>query len=184
MTKKSRQLVLQKLVKEIIQEVGDLRNVEPYKFNYVKTLHAGAFTIPEIGGVTMYIEDITHDILLGELPPVFSPYANEIFQIGYTVEGVGTQYKKTDYKQLIKILKTVLEFTKRAVPDVLEKYGQGTIFGIASQAKDTEDFIPSPQKDALYRAIVLQNLPEGFRNVELNLNGKPTILFQKIKTRK
>jgi hypothetical protein len=186
-----KQLTLQKLIQEVIQEVGDLANIEPYRYTYLSNIPAGTFITTEGEEVLMFMEKI--DLPEIKIPTIFKQTGRgleeknqiPIVQIGYTVQELATQARKTNLKELYRILKTLLNFVNRSIPAVVNKYGEDTLFIIASQSKSTEDFEPSPQKDALYREIFYKNLPKDqFRTAELNLNGKPTILFQKIKSRK
>lgn len=186
-----KQLSLQKILQEVLLEIGDLANIEPYKYTYHSNIPGGSFITTEGDEVFMFMQKI--DIPEIKIPTVFRQTGRgleekeqiPVIQIGFTVEDRATQARRTNLTQLYRILKTVLNFVDRSIPTILNTYGNDTLFIIASQSKDTEDFAPSPQKDALYREIFFKNLPKDeFRTAELDSKGKPTILFQKKKTRK
>lgn len=193
MSNLKKQLTLQQLLKEVLNEVGDLAGIKSYGFKYDRSSYEGKFLTSESDQVVMFIQDITdvvqeyEEFGLVKIPPVFRQTGKSLsqntdvafFDIGYNVNGTDTQFRKTDLRQLVRILKTVLEFAKVAVVDVMEDVGEKTVFIVSSQAKDTEESKPDPQKDALYRSIILQNLPPGFRTAELVIREKPAILFQK-----
>jgi len=195
-----KQLTLQQLLTEVLNEVGDLKSIEPYQYTYSsdygggREIYYGNFTTSDGDEVLMTVEEVTDNVnvydrekkYLDKIPPVFKQ-GKELqgkdllfYEIVYSVEETTSQYRKTNVRELFRILKTVLEFTTQVIPKIVKEHGRQVIFTINSQAKHTENFEPSPQKDALYRSIILQNLPKDFRNAEVTLFGKPNIIFQKL----
>lgn len=167
------------LLKEVLNEVGDLANIKPYPYRYDSFLLSGEFLTDKKEEVTMNLDDLSvfRDKL--KIPPVFNPEENDIFQVRYEVERTETQHRKASYGELAAILKTVMEFCKQAFKDAEASTQGKPIFLIASQSKESEGYAPDPQKDALYRSIVLKNLPSGYRTGTTNVNGKPVIIIQK-----
>ena len=179
MSNLKKQLQLTELLKEILSEVGDLANIKPYPYNYKGGGFFGWFHTEQGDKVRMFIEDLGDFRGQFNLPPVFNPNRNSIFQVAYSVEDSHTQHRKTTYKELAAILKTVVEFCKVAFEDIDRVFGDKPIFLIGSQSKHTEDYKPDPQKDALYKTIILKNLPSTYRTAEIDINGKPVIVIQK-----
>lgn len=186
MSKFSRQFTLSSLIKEIINEVGDLGNIEPYPFSTMSDTYAN-FKTDDSEKVSVYFEDITDIMDKSSIPKVFDPKNNLIIQFVYDVQGSTSQYKKTSFGELIKILKTVLVFFKEKIPYIFSKYGKNVIIVISSQSRYSDTFNPNdPQKDALYQEVVIKNLPSGFRNQIVDISSldgvsKRSILIQNIK---
>jgi hypothetical protein len=186
MSNLKKQLELIRLVEEVIKEVGDLVNIKPYPYNMkMKTdggvlEYIGSFTTKDGYRVMMFLENINKHKEKMNIPPSFDAPGNSVYQIGYVVEGVDTQYAKTNYSELIKILKTVLDFSKKLIPNIIQEYGEDTLFTIGSQAKDTTDPKSDSQKDKIYNAILSKNLPGDYKNIETTTHdGKLALLFKK-----
>lgn len=189
MSNLKKQFKLVKLIEEILQEVGDLRNVKPYPFTHNLHYYTGSFITENGDLVSMSVQDISNQLDRKLIPPSFikkvlglvrtNIFEGSIFQIAYEVEGSSTQYRKVEYGELVRILKTLVDFLNIVLDQVIKDHGRDTIFVIGSQAKDTADYKPDPQKDALYRSILLKNLPKDFRSAEINVEGKPGLIFQK-----
>jgi len=180
------QLELKKLVEEVIKEVGDLVNIKPYPYKFNMRItedmleYIGMFTTTDGYKITMLLEDISEFRNDMNIPPSFDTPDSRIYQIGYRVGGVDTQYAKTEYSELMKILKTVLDFSEKFVPNLIKEYGNDTLFVIASQAKDTTVFKSDPQKDKVYNLIVSQNLSSDYKNIKTTTHdGKLALLFKK-----
>lgn len=186
MSNLKKQLEIKRLVEEVIKEVGDLINIQPYPYKFNMRItgdileYIGMFTTTDGYRVAMLLEDISEFRNDVNIPPSFDTPDSKIYQIGYRVEGVDTQYAKTDYSELIKILKTVLDFSKKLIPNIIREYGDDTLFVIGSQAKDTTDFKSDPQKDKLYISILSKNLPSDYKNIETKTHeGKLALIFKK-----
>jgi hypothetical protein len=185
MSNLKKQLELKKLVEEVIKEVGDLVNIQtyPYKFNMRITgdilEYVGIFKTDDGYRVMMTLQDTSELKDKMKIPPSFDAADSRLYQIGYVVEGVDTQYAKTNYSELIKILKTVLDFSKKLIPNIIQEYGEDTLFTIGSQAKDTTDPKSDSQKDKIYNAILSKNLPGDYKNIEINIEGRTALLFKK-----
>lgn len=165
------------LLKEIINEVGDLQNIQPLPYD----LDKGTFTVPyrekEYRGKVTFTFLNEKGLSVFELPPVVDLSKIKTgFNIGYSIEGVSSQFIRGDAKLLFAILKTVsilvTEFIKKH-PDSLY-----LIFGENKAGIGMED----PQKLAIYRQILGRNLPEGFRIGEASiLKHIPGLFICKIK---
>lgn len=168
---------LTQLLKEIIKEVGDLQNIQPLPYDLKK----GTFAVPYKG--REYRGKVTFTFLnekglsVFELPPIVDLSKIKTgYNIGYSIEGVGSQFIRGDVKLLFTILKTVsilvAEFIKEH-PDSLY-----LVFGEDKAGIGMAD----PQKLALYQQILARNLPEGFRIGEASiLKDIPGLFICKIK---
>jgi hypothetical protein len=174
-----KQLKLMELLKEVLNEIGDLANIKPYAYRYHSDFFEGSFFTDKDEMVRMSLDNLSSFRDEFKLPPVFNPEQNQIYQVSYSVEDSQTQYRKASYKELVAIMKTVVEFCKEAFQDVEESTGGKPIFLIASQSKESQEYAPDPQKDALYKSIILKNLPSAYRTAEIDINGKPTMIIQK-----
>jgi len=177
-------LKISEIIKEIIQEVGDLQNIEPYEFKGSST--QAFVTVPGFDEVEIFFVPIIGGMDTSSIPDVYNPENNTILQFGYSVDGKYTQVKKVRYTELVRILKTAVDFFEERLPYMLNRFGNFTIFVIGAQSKHTEDFISDPQKHALYHRIIVKNLPSTFRVNEVDLKilsgeSKKSIIFQKIK---
>lgn len=179
MSNLKKQLKIMELLKEVLNEIGDLANIKPYPWRYDSAFFEGSFFTEKDEMVRMGVENLSFFKDELKLPPVFNPEKNEIYQVSYSVEGNESQYRKASYKELAAILKTVMEFCKEVFQDVERSVGGKPIFMIASQSKYTQDYAPDPQKDALYKSIILKNLPTTHRSSEIDVKGKPVIIIQK-----
>lgn len=179
MSNLKKQLKIMELLKEVLNEVGDLANIKPYPWRYHPAFFEGSFLTEKDEMVRMGVENLSFFKDEFKLPPVFNPEENEVYQVAYSVENTETQYRKASYRELASILKTVLEFCKEAFQDVERSVGGKPIYLIASQSKHSSEYATDPQKDALYKSIILKNLPPTYRTAEININGKPVIAIQK-----
>ena len=160
----------------ILKEVGDLENVEayPYKDN--------SFTADENWTV-----EVDFDII---------PFANfeqlnlptkrrNTFNVSYEVNGYQSQYKKTTYKQLLRILKTVSDIVKNFIKD------NNTVEALSFLAanKDPQKLIThtDPQKSAIYKSIIVKNiskLDSEWKLRDVEIGGPEFAGFVLIKTKK
>lgn len=149
------------LLNEIILEVGDLENIN--LIDYQKT-HSGGKFVTQIDGkdirvsvnITKWPTSLNHQL---EFPPIITPNPNSIFNVGYSLEGEDTQFTKSSFKDLIYILKTVSEITKKQFLSKLDTNPTFIMFATDKKGEGYED----PQKLNLYRAILSKQLPTGAR---------------------
>lgn len=149
------------LLMDVIQEVGDLKNIQPFKFTL--TNNGGKFNIDHQDKTFRVNVSLTlwgseyHKWL--DFPPIVDIKDKSIYSVGYDVEGDDTQVFKGDLRILIRIIKTVSEIVK----DFINKnQSQNPIFVISATGKKGESY-EDQQKLNLYRAVLTQNLPQGWR---------------------
>jgi len=183
MSKLKTQIELAKILQEVINEVGDLDNIVPYEFQ----MHSEglAYFRDEDGDViVMFVEELEPDQKseLSKVPKVFEVEKNPAIDVGYKISGILSQYKKSTYSKLMRILKTFTIFLKKEISRIERKYPNlKPLILIAAQSKSTEKFADDPQKFNLYQQIVMKNIPNNYRVSQAEVLGKKVIVSQKLK---
>lgn len=158
-------LELKRQADRLIKEIGDLERVEPYSYQQIisaKNVAIYQFKTDEDWTVRVQISTLGQP----EFDSLKLPGKREnAYNIAYSVEGEQSQYKKTTYSKLIKILKTityiVLEFVKK-YPDA-----EALIFLAAN--KDPQKLLSNTdsQKSAIYKTIVIKQMNSFGHNWKL-----------------
>jgi hypothetical protein len=133
----------------ILNEVGDLEGVEAYPYSN------NTFTTDQGWQVTVELSVIP----FGEFQLLNIPTKRpNTINVEYTIEGEQSQYKKTTYKELIKILKTVTDIVLQYVKD--NPKTEALVFFAAN--KDPQNLLTKTdsQKSALYKTIVVKRLSQ------------------------
>lgn len=163
---------ISQLIKEIVSEVGDLQNIQPLPYD----LEKGTFVVPHKGkdyrGKVLFTFFNKQGLEVIQFPPVVD-LANFTtgYNIGYSIEGIGSQYIRGDAKLLFTVLKTV----SILVADFIANHPE-SIYLIFAENK-TGIGMEDPQKLALYKQILGKNLPQGFRIGEMGIEGIVKGLF-------
>ena len=149
---------------EVLKEVGDLSNIVPVEiFNTsIDEKHISAdFKIKNrVGdGVTgkILIEKLIESRSIADIPPVAEQ--DNVFNIGYAIEGDDAQFMKMDVKTLFSILRAVLDLVR-----IHTKTLDGDVtYLVGATDKKAGSHFNDPQKKKLYHAIISQNVPSGWR---------------------
>jgi len=147
-----------KLLAEVINEIGDLSNIEPYNYNIKST--GGDFRIED--GYRVSVNLTTWPPPLHKnfiFPPVVELNNNPIYNVGYTIEGEGSQFIKSNYKTLIKILKTVSLIVEHHLNRLDSQNPIFTFFAEGKKGKGHDD----RQKTLMYKEILSKNIPPNYR---------------------
>jgi hypothetical protein len=157
--KTSNKVSLLVLLKETLNEIGDLNNIEP--FPYILTSYGGTFDIeiPNYGVIDVRVvtEDVSNFKQDFHFPPIINPEGKELINIAYSIDGTDSQFAKTNISLLMRILKTISEM----INEILVKY-EDPLFII--MASDKFGGVKSdPQKFKFYKLILRQNMPSGWR---------------------
>lgn len=173
---KKENIILNKLLQEIINEVGDLKNISGYDYD-----------LNNDGGIFYFeyenqklkckvsLTEVPSQINVSfKLPPIINQSNKPIISVGFDIEGTDEQYLKSDYGLLLKILKTVVNIVK----DLMPNYPENTIFIFMATSKTGEGF-NDPQKMKLYKLILQQNIPLGYRMGDGNFVGNQLIFLTK-----
>lgn len=160
------------LIKEVIEEVGDLQNIQPLPYD----LEKGTFTVPykgkEYRGKVLFTFFNKQGLEMIKFPPVVDlAKFTTGYSIGYSIEGIGSQYIRGDAKLLFTVLKTVSILISEFITNHPE-----SIYLIFAENK-TGIGMEDPQKLLLYKQILGKNLPQGFRIGEMGIEGIVQGLF-------
>jgi hypothetical protein len=147
-----------KLLNEIITEVGDLNNIEPYKLD--SGGYADSFLIDDKTYATVHFDPVNSFSNKSpeiEFPPIIDINRDkvQITNIGYKIEGSTSQHYKTTPSTLFRILKTVALIVERYAeewPDEVLVVFEEDKFGNVSAG----------QKTKLYAQVIMKNLPPNF----------------------
>jgi hypothetical protein len=173
---KKENIGLIKLFEEIVNEVGDLKNIS--SFNYKLTNDGGQFYFEfehQKCKCNVNFTQVSPDMYYSfNFPPIINHKDKEIISVGFDIEGTDEQYLKSNPKLLFGILKTVTDIIK----DSLHKYPENCIFVIMATSKTGSGF-NDPQKMNLYKLILQQNLPTGYRMGEGEFIGNKLIFLTK-----
>lgn len=155
---------------KILQEIGDLNAIEPYSFN-VMGLTTEFETEMDRVTVSIVRLDSFHQYI--DYPP--SLLQTDISHvIGYNAEFKinqnDVQFRKSDFRYLIRILKTVSEIIKETIiknDSHTTKYQN--VYCVGSISKLGQLSVDN-QKDLIYRAITKKNLMPGYRIVDIQFS--------------
>lgn len=149
----------------MLQEIGEAdiaplkwKRVSPYQYKFLVDIN----DLTEM--VTVDFDQITDKVQRDFFFPPKYRNLNNIFNVGYNVAGVETQFAKTDLKTLLSILSTVVDIIK----DFLKT--QSKLDGLYIQA--TETAAGEMKKTNLYKAYIKKQLAQlpGF-SVDTYRNG-------------
>ena len=173
---------LSKLLTEILNEFGDLKGIEPVKWQRVSDRYL--FQVDN-NKVECSFSPWTYQELVDVIIPSVD---NEVFQdtvvkkralllnsynLGFTVNGRSDQAKKTDVQTFLVILSTIVEIAKDFIetnnPFILTIFSSSKFGGISNDK----------QKDLVYTEISRQHLPSNYylRDIHIKemLNGNESI---------
>jgi hypothetical protein len=182
MAQLGQQIKLLNLLNEILNEIGDLQNIEPYGF-YYEPEESGFYT-DDRDLIVMRVEDDT-EILRDELEAskIFEKDKNIIYSLSFNVNGETTQAKKSNLKEFYKIIKAVSIFASKE----LERINSGLsrnekpILVIGAQSKTIKGLVNDPQKYQFYQNILSKGLPPNYRIQDGKFKNIPVILIQRVK---
>lgn len=153
--------VLKLELNEMINEVGDLENIEPYPFQN------NEFKTEEGWKVKVKLEPVEEKYckLLG------LPYTEkQVLNVGYSVEGKQDQHKKSTFHSLIRILKTISVI----LIEYIENNSKIKALLFIAANKDPNNLSTDSQKEKLYKAIILDQLAklkQGWSLTELEIDS-------------
>lgn len=145
-------LYLTNILMEIINEIGDLKNIQPleingdkFQFIYNNKEHFGKVSL----------EDVTEYRKHFQFPDII-PNINDrnIVNIDYTIDNSDSRTFKSDYKMLVQILKTVVEILKDKIID------KDTIYCIFNASRNDLSIKNSNQKYMIYSTLLSNHLDE------------------------
>jgi hypothetical protein len=173
---------LSKLLTEILNEFGDLKNIKPVEWE--RNSNSYTFQVDN-----NKVECILQPWLYQELIDIIIPSVdNEVFQdtvikkralllnsynLSFTVDGRTDQARKTDVQTFFVILSTIVSIAKDFIetnnPFILTIFSSSKFGGISNDR----------QKDLIYREISKQHLPSNYylRDIHIKemINGNELI---------
>lgn len=163
---------ISQLLKELVNEVGDLTNIKPVPYDLAKGSFIVDYLDKQYRGKVNFTRLDKKGLSLIKLPPIVDESKIETgYNIGYSIEGISSQAIKGDIKILLSILKAVSEIVAHHIikqPDA--------IYFIFAESK-TEVGFNDPQKLKLYQHILGYNLPKGFRMGKAEIEGVAEGIF-------
>lgn len=157
---------ISQLLKELVNEVGDLQNIQPVPYDVSKGTFAVDYLEKQYRGKVQFTRLDKKGLSLIKLPPIVDQTKIQVgYNIGYSIEGISSQAIKGDVKLLLSILKAVSEI----VADHIIKQPDAMYF-IFAESKVEAGF-NDPQKLKLYQHILGHNLPKGFRMGKAEIEG-------------
>jgi hypothetical protein len=157
----------------MLKEVGDLESIQSYPYS------DNHFTTEEGWKIDVNFEDLdSEDFDLMDL----QTDPKKSFNVGYAINGVDSQYAKTTYKKLIRILKTVSDM----IVDFVKKNRETEALVFIASNKDPDKALTDtdPQKSALYKTVIVKNISKlggRWKIKELEVDGFGYIGFALIK---
>ena len=181
-----------KLLSEVITEVGDLKNIEPYTDIEYHSPRAAYFYTDSGDQVDMEIETGIEwfELKLGlvEIPKIVQQTYDQIkdnmdktkdntdiVSVNFLVNRDAAQGTKSNIREYYRILKTVLEFTN----DYVNKFNPFIVLIIAEEASSDRN-----TKNQFYSNIINKNISPNYRivdNIEMKDKHKGYMLMRNIK---
>ena len=160
------------LLSENLLEVGDLANIQPY--DKVETLSNGQYQFFSENGSTVDVMFVKMPSEYGQLiksPQIINKKKiTEYFNLGYSVDNQDTQAKKSNIRELLKIMKTISKITE----EWLAKHKNCAI--LILETSKTNKITPG-QKTLLYQAVISKNLPSNYTSVNIKFAGTQSLLI-------
>jgi hypothetical protein len=186
----SLKLGLVSLVSEMVNEVGDLTNIEiyPYKTYVTGDGYAAKFTAALPNNTEVEVEALSQEvgdthIQRLKLPPVFekeNPTETiTVFNFEFTVGEDDAQFAKTDFRTFVRIVATVVKFLKQIIVENEQSYYK-PLYVIISTSKTGYTGTKDTKLD-YYRAVLNNNLPPGYRMGRGMYDSMEVLAIQKIK---
>lgn len=158
-----------KRLTKLLLETFDLSKIESYPF---KVMGLTTEFKTELDTVRVEFQRLENfEDTIEHLPVLIITDKFVGYNILYSVSDVDTQYRKSGYSYLIKILKTVTDIIIETIlknDQHTDKYQHiyciGSVSKIGSLSSDD-------QKDMIYRQIAKNHLPPGYRISEIKFKG-------------
>lgn len=171
-------LKLKIIYERIIQEVGDMDNITSYPY---KSIHKYRYQFKtnsnlkiDVNFQSNFTEKELEYLKLNDFD--ITPY--ELYNVSYNIEGIDSQYKKSDYKELIRILKTVTNICL----DFIKNDKIKALMFFATNKDLNKLYVTDNQKSMIYKVIILKQLsvlPKWtLKDVDMNEKFKGFVIFK------
>ena len=153
--------LLEKALTDVYLEALDFKNVLPYPIS-----KDGKFTTSSGASGKVLIQNVENDLDEINLPKIVmqsydfykrkKPEHSRIYNFEYTIDGLDTQAKKTNYKELLEILLTVMKYVK----NFIEKTKP---FAVVILPTDKRGGLSTDlQKKLIYDRMISDNIPKEY----------------------
>ena len=163
------------ILNEVLNEVGDLKNIQSYPYSL--TNNGGEFEI-EFDGISTKTTvgfDKWPDTMKKyfSFPPIVDIENKTIINIGFTIGGSDSQFQITNISLLLKVIKTVGDI----IIDSIHKFDKlNPVFALFASDKKGVGFNDS-QKMGFYKLVLSQNIPTGWRIGEGTYRDTTKLIF-------
>lgn len=151
-------------------EVLDFKNIQTFDYKKISNDHY-QFKVNETV-VDVLFDEFILDTGQFEVVPLIEPFDGKpLINVGYKFGGVETQFKKTDIKSFLPILKTVVEIIKEYV-----KLHEPFLISFFATGRDNLD-----TKLKIYQLLISRFHPDGFGISKISLDGDTGVLLYNTK---
>ncbi len=158
----------------MLMEVLDFKNIQTFDYKKISNDHY-QFKVNE-AIVDVLFDEFILDIGQFEVVPLIEPFNGKpLINVGYKFGGVETQFKKTDIKSFLPILKTVVEIIKEYV-----KLHDPFLISVFATGRDNLDS-SDPTKLKIYQLLISRFHPDGFGISKISLDGDTGVLLYNTK---
>lgn len=165
---------LSKINNILLMEVLDFNNIKTFDYERITNDHY-QFEVNDVE-VDVKFDEFLFDTNNFKVLPIIEPFNGKpLINVGYKFGGVETQFKKTDVKEFLPILKTIVEIVKEYV----QKYDP---FLISIFATSRENVLSTDAtKLKIYKLLISKYHPEGYGISTISLDGDEGILLYNTK---
>ena len=154
------------LLNENLLEIGDLKNIVEYPYTNNGKLKY-RFDIEGGDKVDVTFTLLTPlEVLRVDTPPIIDKSKIEYyFSLGYSIGGISTQAKKSNIREILKIMKTITKIIEK-----FKTHFPKSAIMIFEENKQEELGLVKGQKSILYKSVISQNLPKGYISGPVKFN--------------
>lgn len=161
-------LSLKLLYEEIIKEIGDLENINPYEYTTVSSDNY-LFNVGD-DKVNVYFEKMDLNQIQAMNDFLDKDFFKEnTYNVVYDIEGVQSQFTKSNYHVLVRILKTIMSI----IIDFINNNDVDFLVFYSMDKTGQTMFKTDSQKTKLNKLIITQNINRlpGWKYRDVNLGG-------------
>lgn len=156
-------------------EVLDFNNIEEFEYKKVSNNHYKFKSNNDI--VDVHFDEFDFDNQMFKVLPLIEPFnGRRLINVGYKFNNVETQSKKTNIRELLPVLKTVVKiiesYIKNNNPELISIFATGRESEMGSDAT----------KLKIYDLMITKHRPTNYGVSKINLDGDSGILLYNTKT--
>lgn len=169
--------------RRLLKEVGDIENIKSLTYiepKLNKKININVYINDKLVTLTLELRKLTLDEYETFIPDVLQSIP-VFYNLEYTINGDQYQLIKSNYSTLIRIMKTMVDFTNACI----KKFNIEGIIIVPADKHGTDektDEKTDKQKQLMYSAILNHNLPSEFSNRIIDWGDiKYNIIHKKLK---